>query len=218
MVEHRSPKPKAEGSVPSGNARRAPYEGAARIAGHPAAKVLDAAAFPADWPLIFLNYIGENMEQAIFSSEKMDWETPQELFEALNREFDFTIDLAASPSNAKCSRFYTAKENALEKNWEGETAFLNPPYGRDCWKWIQKAYSESKKPNTVIVLLIAARTSNKEWHEYIFPNAKEIRFIRGRLKFTTNAKKNSSAPFPSAIVVFAKHTGCTEIKTMQRYD
>ncbi len=162
----------------------------------------------------FLNYIGENMEQALFSSEKMDWETPQELFEALNREFDFTIDLAASPSNAKCSRFYTAKENALEKNWEGETAFLNPPYGRDCWKWIQKAYSESQKPNTVIVLLIAARTSNKEWHEYIFPKAKEIRFIRGRLKFTTNAKKISSAPFPSAIVVFAKHTGCTEIKTM----
>ena len=165
-------------------------------------------------PLIFLNYIGENMEQALFSSEKMDWETPQELFEALNREFDFTIDLAASPSNAKCSRFYTAKENALEKNWEVETAFLNPPYGRDCWKWIQKSYLESQKPNTVIVLLIAARTSNKEWHEYIFPNAKEIRFIRGRLKFTTNAKKISSAPFPSAIVVFAKHTGCTEIKTM----
>ena len=43
LVEHRSPKPKAEGSVPSGNARRAPYEGAARIAEHPAAKVLDAA-------------------------------------------------------------------------------------------------------------------------------------------------------------------------------
>nr|DAH15801.1 MAG TPA: DNA N-6-adenine-methyltransferase [Caudoviricetes sp.] len=74
-------------------------------------------------PLIFLNYIGENMEQAIFSSEKMDWETPQKLFEALNQEFDFTIDLAASPSNAKCSRFYTAKENALEKTGKEKRHF-----------------------------------------------------------------------------------------------
>lgn len=48
---------------------------------------------------------------ALFSSDKQDWETPQELFDELNNEFNFTIDVAANESNAKCKRFYTEAEN-----------------------------------------------------------------------------------------------------------
>lgn len=48
-------------------------------------------------------------------------------------------------------------------------------------------------------MLIPARTDTKYFHEYIYHNTKEIRFIKGRLKFG-NAK--NSAPFPSMVVVF----------------
>ena len=47
-------------------------------------------------------------------------------------------------------------------------------------------------------MLVPARTDTKSQHEYIFPHAKYLCFIRGRLKFNTN----NSAPFPSEIVVF----------------
>ena len=75
--------------------------------------------------------------------------------------------------------------------------FCNPPYGREIGKWVKKAYEESLKGVT-IVLLIPARTDTRYFHDYILGKA-EIRFLRGRLKF--GGCKNS-APFPSMVVVY----------------
>nr|DAU18491.1 MAG TPA: DNA N-6-adenine-methyltransferase [Caudoviricetes sp.] len=106
------------------------------------------------------------------------------------------------------------KKMVFGKIGGGEKVFCNPPYGRDCWRWIKKACIESEKSGTVVVMLIAARTSNSEWHDYIFSHAKEVRFIRGRLKFETKNGTASSAPFPSAVVVFQAHDGKCELCTM----
>ena len=135
----------------------------------------------------------------MFSSITNEWETPQEFFDKLNEEFNFTLDPCATPKNAKCKKFYTIKEDGLKQNWQGETVFCNPPYGRAIKDWIKKCYEESKKPNTTVVMLIPARTDTSYFHDYIYHKAKEIRFIRGRLKFG-NAK--NSAPFPSMVVIF----------------
>lgn len=77
--------------------------------------------------------------------------------------------------------------------------FCNPPYGRVIYDWIEKCYNESQKPNTTVVALIPARTDTKYFHQFIYHKAKEIRFIKGRLKF---GDSKNSAPFPSMIVVF----------------
>jgi len=63
---------------------------------------------------------------------------------------------------------------------------------------VEKSLEESKKPGTLVVMLIPARTDTKYFHEYIYGKA-EIRFVRGRLKF--GGQKNA-APFPSMVVVF----------------
>ena len=76
--------------------------------------------------------------------------------------------------------------------------FCNPPYGKDISKWVRKGYEESKKPNTLVVMLLPARTDTAYFHDYIYHKA-EIRFVRGRLHF--NDSKNS-APFPSMVVIF----------------
>lgn len=80
----------------------------------------------------------------------------------------------------------------------GEQVFCNPPYGREIGKWVKKSFEESRKKNTLVVMLIPARTDTKYFHDYIYGKA-EIRFIRGRLKFG-NAK--TAAPFPSMVVIF----------------
>jgi len=138
------------------------------------------------------------MNKALFSSNRMDWETPDELFESVNREFGFTLDAASSHENAKCRRHYTEKEDGLSQNWGGETVWVNPPYGKELPKWIQKCAQEGRKQNTTVVMLIPARTDTKAFHEHIYGKA-EIRFIKGRLKFK-GAK--TGAPFPSMLVVF----------------
>lgn len=135
----------------------------------------------------------------MFSSETGLWATPQDFYDELNREFHFTLDPCATADNAKCEKFFTVEDDGLKQDWTGETVFCNPPYGRAIKAWVKKCYEESRKPDTTVVMLIPARTDTSYFHDYIYHKAREIRFIRGRLRFG-NAK--NSAPFPSMVVVF----------------
>lgn len=135
------------------------------------------------------------MNDVHFSSKSVEWETPQAFFDALNAEFGFTLDAAASHENRKLDRYITEDEDSLQCNWTGERVWLNPPYGRGIAKWIKKAATEQTE---VTVMLIPARTDTEAWHQHIFGKA-EVRFIKGRLKFNGNKK---DAPFPCAVVIF----------------
>ena len=135
----------------------------------------------------------------MFSSKDQTWETPQNLFDKLDKEFNFTLDVCATDETAKCNNYFTPKENGLIQEWRGN-CWMNPPYGREIGIWIKKAWEESKK-EAKVVCLIPARTDTKYWHEYIFTYAAEIRFIKGRIKF---GNSKNSAPFPSALVIFDK--------------
>lgn len=139
------------------------------------------------------------MNSVMFSSNKDDWETPQDFFDKLNEEFHFDLDPCADCINHKCKKFYTKDDNGLLQDWRGHTVFCNPPYGsKSTVDWIRKCAEEGCKPNTTVVMLIPARTDTRAFHEYIYGKA-EIRFIKGRLKF--GGSKNS-APFPSMLVIF----------------
>lgn len=133
-----------------------------------------------------------------YSSKSNEWATPQNLFDELNEEFNFTLDPCATDENAKCSKYFTIEGDGLSKDWSNNVVFMNPPYGREIKKWIKKAYEESLNGATV-VCLIPARTDTTYWHDFIFDKANDIRFLRGRLKF---GNSKNSAPFPSAIVVY----------------
>lgn len=123
-----------------------------------------------------------NVNAMFFSATDM-WATPQNLFDELNAEFHFTLDPCATAENAKCKKFYTRAEDGLKQDWEGETVFCNPPYGRDIYAWVRKCFMEAQKINTIVVMLIPARTDTRYFHEFIYHKAREIRFIKGRLKF-----------------------------------
>lgn len=145
------------------------------------------------------------MSTVHYSSQNQTWCTPQDLFEELHQEFNFQLDPAATDQITKCEIYYTPETDGLSNPWsvdEGRGVFCNPPYGRAIKDWVKKAYIESQG-GTTIVLLIPARTDTTYFHEFIYGKA-EIRFLRGRLKFTDdygNPSKNS-APFPSMVVIY----------------
>lgn len=134
----------------------------------------------------------------MFSSKTDLQETPQDLFDALDAEFHFELDVCALPSNAKCARYFTPEQDGLTRDWAG-VCWCNPPYGRKVGEWVKKA-AKSAEHGAIIVMLLPARTDTKWFHEFIYEKA-EIRFVRGRLKFG-NCK--NAAPFPSMIVVFRR--------------
>jgi phage N-6-adenine-methyltransferase len=126
------------------------------------------------------------VNRGLFTSLRGDWKTPRALYQALDAEFRFDYD----PCPAK------PEVNGLESDW-GNVNFVNPPYGKEITKWIQKGYEQNLKEKTVVFLL-PSRTDTQWWHDYVM-KADEIRFIKGRLKF--DDQKNS-APSPSAIAIF----------------
>ena len=135
--------------------------------------------------------------EVMFSSRTDLWETPQDLFDKLNEEFHFTLDVCALPENAKCESYYTPEIDGLSQKWSG-VCWCNPPYGRQIGKWVEKAARE-REEGTTVVMLLPARTDTKWFHDYIYKFYAEIRFIRGRLKF---GGVQNSAPFPSMIAIF----------------
>ena len=143
--------------------------------------------------------MNETTKKTMFSSESVEWSTPQSFFTKLSRMFGpFDLDPCSNGENNKTIKFFTKEDNGLTQDWSGHNVFMNPPYGREIKDWLHKAYVEGNKPNTKVVCLIPARTDTKYWHDYVM-KAQIVLFVRGRLKF--GGSKNS-APFPSAVVLF----------------
>ena len=129
-----------------------------------------------------------------FRSDTCEWATPQDLFDELDAEFHFGLDVCATSDNAKCGRYFTRHDNGLQQEWLG-VCWCNPPYGRTIGQWVQKAAAAAASGSTVVCLL-PARTDTAWWQDIVARH--EVRFLRGRVKF---GGSENSAPFPSAVVV-----------------
>ena len=127
-----------------------------------------------------------------------NWATPKDLYDELNNEFNFDFD--------PCPLSDPPLFDGLEIEW-GKSNFINPPYSRKLKEaFVKKGIEESKK-GRVCVFLLPVSTSTKLFHDFILPNAKDIRFLRGRVKFegiNTKGEKvtNSCGMHDSMIVVF----------------
>lgn len=130
-----------------------------------------------------------------FESATVEWPTPDTLWKPLNDEFGFTLDVCATPENAKCARYFTKAQDGLAQEWQG-VCWMNPPYGREMVGWLKRA--EAEKANGVTtVALIPSRTNTGWWHDVVMKN--EVRFVRGRPKF---GNADQGLPWPLAVIIF----------------
>ena len=143
------------------------------------------------------------MTPGMYSSKTDEWATPQDLFDELDREFKFNVDVCATEENAKCKIYFNKENDGLKISWNLSSTimdarcWMNPPYGRKIGAWIQKAYEESLN-GVLVVGLLPARTDTKWFHRWIY-NKAEIRFIEGRLYFNDG---DGCAPFPSMVIIW----------------
>ena len=133
----------------------------------------------------------------MYSSKSNEWATPLDFYKELDNEFHFNLDPCSDDTNYKCEKHFTLADDGLSQNWGGYRVFCNPPYS-DISKWVEKAFREGHKDNTIVVMLIPARTDTRHFHDYILHRS-EVRFVKGRLKFGDG---KNSAPFPSMVVIF----------------
>jgi len=172
------------------------------------------------------------INKALFTSDSAEWETPWDLYNKLDMEFGFTLDVCATSENAKFHILYTKQDDALKLGWCG-VCWMNPPYGepekpckpkckkKKCVKrgyhiseyvpgvidWVKKARDESLKGATVVCLL-PVRSDTKWFHSYIWDEENDrprpgVKVRPLKGRLKFGGAKNS-APFPSMIVIFRK--------------
>ncbi len=135
--------------------------------------------------------------------DSSDRDTPQWLFDQLDREFNFVLDACADDRNHKCEIYFTKEDDGLAQDWYPyKRIWMNPPYDTKqlrgtISKWMAKAHAEARR-RCVVVCLVPVSTSTPWWNDYAVRG--RIRYIRGRLKF---GGMDATAPFSSAIVIFS---------------
>jgi phage N-6-adenine-methyltransferase len=147
------------------------------------------------------------MNRTLFSSVSDEWATPACVYQPLDAEFHFDIDLCANEMNAKCKQFITHERNSLTVEWHdvGKTGWCNPPYTRGKARaFVEKAIAEAAHGFTT-VLLLPSRTDTKLFHELLWDRnthcarrGVSVRFMQGRVTFVGAL---APAPFPSMIVI-----------------
>ena len=101
--------------------------------------------------------------------------TPKDIWESLNNEFKFTIDICASNDNHLCERYYTKENSALNKNWDNEIAYIHPLFNIYIPKFVEKASTHKG----TFVFLLPASTHTKYFHQFFYNKDNvEIRFLK----------------------------------------
>jgi site-specific DNA-methyltransferase (adenine-specific) len=60
----------------------------------------------------------------MYSSKSNEWATPMDFFKKLDQEFHFNLDPCSTDENHKCDKYYTIKDDGLQKNWGGTECFV----------------------------------------------------------------------------------------------
>ena len=135
------------------------------------------------------------------------WSTPRWLFDRLDAEFGFTLDVCALPQSAKCERFFAPEDDGLAQSWAGETCWMNPPYSAFD-DWMGKAHAEvTTHPGTLVVALVTNATETSWFHTFAAPH--EVRFLRPRIRFIRpDGERGKSPQFGSVVVVLGRAPAC----------
>jgi len=131
-------------------------------------------------------------------SHSDNWATPKSLYDELNSEFIFDFD--PCPLN---TGDITPEEDGLLIEW-GQSNFINPPYSRKLKEAFVERAVEFKELGRLCVLLLPVSTSTKLFHDVILPNADDIRFLRGRVKFegiNTKGERSKGAGMHDSMIV-----------------
>jgi phage N-6-adenine-methyltransferase len=150
--------------------------------------------------------------------------TPRDLIDRLNAVFSFTLDPAADDENHLCDKYYTIETNGLAHSWEGERAYVNPPYSRgQLALWVNKAIKETTyypgQRKTVVVMLIPGDSSTKVG-QVVLDRASAILYLNRRLAFDNGdgSEEHNSAKFSNWVVLISSAPDYRDIENLRALD
>ena len=137
-----------------------------------------------------------------FTSKSNEFHTPSVYTEQIEKLFNGRIDLDPCSNegipNIPSDKQFTKNDDGLIQPWYG-SVYMNPPYGQEIKKWVNKLVSEYRQQNIVEAIALLPSRTDTEWYYQLrdFPRC----FISGRISFIG---QENSAPFPSMFVYLGK--------------
>lgn len=158
-------------------------------------------------------------QRVMHSSSRSDWRTPRALYNALDDEFDFTVDVAADDASSCCLRWFGPggeSPDGLAASWADERCFMNPPYAREQGQaidpWVERAFRASLTERALVVgiLPFSPQTRWYRWSvwglsdagEWRGHAAVEERRLPRRVTFLGPTGRSWNAPGNTAIVIW----------------
>lgn len=141
------------------------------------------------------------------TTKKDNYETPPELFSAINRVFRFSVDAAASEENHLCRNYFTEERSALEIQWT-DRVWCNPPFS------MKETFLEHgigfRNNCEVIVFLLPGNSRETQWWRRYARQADQIINLSPRVNFNLSGEspknertgRSSGAGFPCCLLVF----------------
>jgi phage N-6-adenine-methyltransferase len=144
----------------------------------------------------------QQLAQKVYhQSIRHDYETPQDVFAEYDAEFHFTLDVCATAETAKCARYFTPDMDGLVQDWSDDICWMNPPYGLEIGRWMEKAYRSSLAGATVVCFVLS-RTGTRWWHTWVLEKG-EVRLRKGRTRFLIDGQPApNTAGFASVAVIY----------------
>jgi hypothetical protein len=140
--------------------------------------------------------------------KSVDWFTPPEILEPVRALFGGRIDLdpcTTAENPTKALGWWTKEDDGLSRQWYPHTnIFVNSPYGRQLYDWIEKVVTEAQRGCRIALLVSASsRWDQAKWQRIYSPQLSTFVMPRGRVKFL-NAKgeQMKSPPYPSVLYFY----------------
>ena len=126
-----------------------------------------------------------------------EWLTPKYITDALG---PFDLDPCAPIIRPweTAAKYYTVQDDGLKQPWNGKV-WCNPPYGNVAQKFMKRMAEHNNG-----IALTFARTDTKMFHEWIFPFAHAILFLKGRLTFckVDGTEGDTTSGAPSVLIAY----------------
>ncbi len=105
---------------------------------------------------------------------------------------------AENPTGAEV--FYCLPDDGAALEWDAETIYVNPPYGKARERWVRRCVDAAAQGSAVVLLMPAA--TDTRIFQGALSTASMVVFVRGRVKFGVlrSNRRQVAASHPSALI------------------
>ena len=175
----------------------------------------------ADRGLITLDEIPEAKPHLAQGTGNNERYTPAYVLEAVRYVVGGMVELdpassAQANETVQARRFFTLEDDGLAQDWEAESLWLNPPFGRgEIGAFVEKLAEELDAGNVGTAMVITHNATETGWCQDLLAKSAAICFLNRRVDFPTPGEGSNSGTLRGQIMFLLGRDGQAGIQRFE---